>query len=53
MERRPADEDSEHSTAEILYEYVLRPFVRGISFGLAHYITFTVIAPRICKKFTG
>ena len=53
MDRNTADEDNDQSTADILYDYVLRPFVRGVSFGLAHYITFIFIAPRIFKKLTG
>jgi len=52
MERNEGeiDPDSETSTIEIIKEFIFRPFVRGLSFGMAHYLTFVVICPLVFRK---
>ena len=42
--------EAENSTVEIVYKYVIKPFIRGLSFGVSHYLTFAVIGPFLFKK---
>ena len=50
MENRQADDEVEESYLDTVKDYVLLPFIRGVSFGMAHVLAFAVIGPLISRK---
>lgn len=44
------EEENEESYTDTLVDVIVLPLVRGLSFGVAHLLVFTVIAPKVFKS---
>ena len=51
MERNLSEDESDYLSLQNLLEYIVRPVVRGLSFGISHYIAYIAIAPCVGRKF--
>jgi hypothetical protein len=50
MENNSEEHDDDFSLQDFFFNYIVRPAVRGLSFGLPHYFVFVLVGPYITKK---